>query len=101
MQFNAKDRTLRVFLRGRPIVHHTPDNYDPEAKGSLPNASLDLAWVYGYRGKDCRNNIFMLPKVPGEDSDELIYFTAAVVVIYNPIKQYQRHYLEHTDDIKW
>ena len=28
-QFNEKDKTLRVFLRGRPIVHHTPDDYRP------------------------------------------------------------------------
>ena len=50
---------------------------------------------------DARNNLLLLPKTGAEDSDELIYFTAAVVIIYNPTKQYQRHYLEHTDDIKW
>ena len=50
---------------------------------------------------DARNNLILLPKTGAEDSDELIYFTAAVVIIYNPTKQYQRHYLEHTDDIKW
>ena len=32
MQFNAQDGTLRVFLRGRPIVHHTPEGYDPDHK---------------------------------------------------------------------
>ena len=51
--------------------------------------------------KDARNNLILLPKTGADDSDELIYFTAAVVIIYNPAKQYQRHYLEHTDDIKW
>ena len=54
-----------------------------------------------HSGSDARNNLLLLPKTGGDDSDELIYFTAAVVIIYNPTKQYQRHYLEHTDDIKW
>lgn len=50
-QFNEKEKTLRVFLRGRPIVHHTPDDYDPESNAPSPSHQLDLNWVYGYRGK--------------------------------------------------
>ena len=42
---------MRVFLRGRPIVHHTPDDYDPESNAPSPSHQLDLNWVYGYRGK--------------------------------------------------
>ena len=61
-----------------------------------------MKWLDFYLDKkDARNNLILLPKTGADDSDELIYFTAAVVIIYNPAKQYQRHYLEHTDDIKW
>jgi hypothetical protein len=31
---------------------------------------------------------------------EIVYFIAAVVVLYNVEDQIQRHYLGHTDDIK-
>lgn len=50
---------------------------------------------YGYRGRDCRSNLYYLP------TGEVIYFTAAVVVLHNVEEQTQRHYLGHTDDIKW
>ncbi len=32
---------------------------------------------------------------------ELVYFVAAVAVLYNVEEMTQRHYLGHTDDIKW
>ena len=50
---------------------------------------------YGYRGRDCRSNLFLLP------TGEIVYFVAAVAVLYNVEEQRQRHYLGHTDDIKW
>ena len=49
---------------------------------------------YGYRGRDCRNNLHVL------SSGEIIYFIAAVVVIYDEERHRQRHYTQHTDDIK-
>ena len=50
---------------------------------------------YGYRGKDCRNNLYLLP------TGEMVYFVAGVVVLYNVDDQMQRHYTGHTDDVKW
>ncbi len=32
---------------------------------------------------------------------EMVYFIAATVVLYNVEEQMQRHYLGHTDDVKW
>jgi len=49
---------------------------------------------YGYNGKNCRNNILLLP------SDEILYFVAKVAVIFNDQKQQQRFYSEHTDEIR-
>ena len=50
--------------------------------------------MYGYRGRDARSNLHLLP------TGEMIYFLAAVVVLYNSEEQSQRHYLGHTEDIK-
>lgn len=49
---------------------------------------------YGYRGKDARNNLFVLA------SGEVVYFIAATVVIYHLDIHAQRFYLEHNDDVK-
>ncbi|KTG04982.1 hypothetical protein cypCar_00001221 [Cyprinus carpio] len=49
---------------------------------------------YGYRGRDCRSNLYLLP------TGETVYFIASVVVLYNVDEQLQRHYTGHTDDIK-
>lgn len=60
---------------------------------------LNLAFYYncryGYRGRDCRSNLYYLP------TGEMVYFIAAVVVLYNIEEQQQRHYLGHNDDVKW
>lgn len=50
---------------------------------------------YGYRGRDCRNNLYLLP------TGETVYFIASVVVLYNVEEQLQRHYTGHNDDVKW
>jgi len=58
--------------------------------------SLTRAWTrYGYRGRDCRSNLYLLP------TGEIVYFNASVVVLYNTEEQQQRHYLGHNDDVKW
>ena len=46
------------------------------------------------RGRDARANLHLLP------TGEMVYFVAAVVVLYNVEEQAQRHYLGHTADIK-
>lgn len=87
-----------MFLRGRPIIFHAPsdlaDNYEITKVTTAPSQKLKLDWVYGYRGRDCRSNLYFLP------TGEMVYFVAAVVVLYNVEEQSQRHYLGHTDDVK-
>ncbi|KAH0631627.1 hypothetical protein JD844_006057 [Phrynosoma platyrhinos] len=96
--FSAEDGYVKMFLRGRPIPMFVPDavvaTYSLDAKLDLPHKKLKLDWVYGYRGRDCRTNLFLLP------TGEIVYFVAAVAVLYNVEEQRQRHYLGHTDDIK-
>lgn len=95
---NAEDGYVRMFLRGRPVTMHIPDgqkeSYSLEHKVALPDRKLKLQWVYGYRGRDCRSNLYLLP------TGEIVYFNASVVVLYNTEEQQQRHYLGHNDDVK-
>ncbi|XP_052472688.1 echinoderm microtubule-associated protein-like 2 isoform X1 [Carassius gibelio] len=96
--FNADEGYVRMFLRGRPITMHMPDqlreSYSLDHKVALPERKLKLQWVYGYRGKDCRSNLYLLP------TGEIVYFNASIVVLYNVEEQQQRHYLGHNDDVK-
>ncbi|KAK0094288.1 hypothetical protein PV326_011348 [Microctonus aethiopoides] len=98
MQLNDADGSVRIYLRGRPIVLYIPtpaiDTYDLHKVNTPPQSKLKLDWVYGYRGRDCRSNLHLLP------TGEIVYFVAAVVVLYNMEEHSQRHYLGHTDDVK-
>uniref|UniRef100_A0A668A1Z8 EMAP like 1 n=1 Tax=Myripristis murdjan TaxID=586833 RepID=A0A668A1Z8_9TELE len=89
---------VKMYLKGRPITMYMPkdlvDSYCLEARTDLPSNKLKLDWVYGYRGRDCRSNLYLLP------TGETVYFIASVVVLYNVDEQLQRHYTGHTDDIK-
>ncbi|XP_066123098.1 echinoderm microtubule-associated protein-like 4 isoform X1 [Saccopteryx bilineata] len=87
---------VKMFMRGRPITMFIPsdvDNYD-DIRTELPPEKLKLEWVYGYRGKDCRANVYLLP------TGEIVYFIASVVVLFNYEERTQRHYLGHTDCVK-
>ncbi|XP_027855245.1 echinoderm microtubule-associated protein-like 2 isoform X2 [Xiphophorus couchianus] len=96
--YNAEDGYVRMFLRGRPVTMHAPDqqrdSFNLDQKVALPEKKLKLQWVYGYRGRDCRCNLYLLP------TGEIVYFNASVVVLYNTEEQQQRHYLGHNDDVK-
>ncbi|ETE66193.1 Echinoderm microtubule-associated protein-like 1, partial [Ophiophagus hannah] len=96
--FSAEEGYVKMFLRGRPVTMYMPkdqvESYNLEAKAELPSKKLKLEWVYGYRGRDCRNNLYLLP------TGETVYFIASVVVLYNVEEQLQRHYIGHNDDVK-
>ncbi|XP_005390481.1 PREDICTED: echinoderm microtubule-associated protein-like 1 isoform X6 [Chinchilla lanigera] len=96
--FSAEEGYVKMFLRGRPVTMYMPkeqvDSYSLEAKVELPTKRLKLEWVYGYRGRDCRNNLYLLP------TGETVYFIASVVVLFNVEEQLQRHYAGHNDDVK-
>lgn len=89
---------VKLYLRGRPIAINIPTDYLQDyclnKVNSPPTQRLKLEWVYGYRGRDCRSNLYFLP------TGEMVYFIASVVVLYNVEDQIQRHYTGHTDDIK-
>ncbi|KAL4238714.1 Echinoderm microtubule-associated protein-like 1 [Mactra antiquata] len=95
--WNEEDKYLRMHLKGRPVALFASvntENYDVSAPLHPPEQQLQLEWVYGYRGRDCRNNLYVL------GTGEVVYFHAAAVILHNIESQSQRFYLEHTDDIK-
>nr|KAG5687806.1 hypothetical protein BaRGS_005436 [Batillaria attramentaria] len=66
----------------------------PGEKRALgPNDGLKLEHVHGYRGYDCRNNLFYT------QTGEVVYHVAAVGIIFNKEKNQQRFYTQHSDDI--
>ena len=69
------------------------DRVQPPA--DVPKSRLKLSWAYGYRGFDTRQNAFYNAK------GELVYHTAAVGVVYNPIYETQKHITDdpESDDI--
>lgn len=96
-QYNDENKSVKMFLRGRPINFYMPSNdeqYNMDSITRAPKEQLKLEWVYGYRGKDCRSNLYQL------STGEIAYFIAATVVLFNIEENTQRHYLSHTDDIK-
>jgi WD40 repeat protein/Ca2+-binding EF-hand superfamily protein len=72
-----------------------PSGWDPvdmARSGKRPDVDLELEWVYGCNGR-CSNSFH------ATSTGELIYNIAAVVVVYDPVKLTQRHFIQHDDDI--
>ena len=55
---------------------------------------LELDHIHGYRGFDCRDNLFYLA-----DNESIVYPAAGAGVIHNIAQGTQKFYLKHTDDI--
>ncbi|XP_076041136.1 doublecortin-domain-containing echinoderm-microtubule-associated protein isoform X3 [Oratosquilla oratoria] len=89
----ADGRAAVVTIRGQQRVFHAPTGA-VKHNSTPPHSRLTLDWVYGYRGGDTRRNLWVLP------SGELLYYVAAVAVIFERTDDIQRHYTEHTEDIQ-
>ncbi|XP_076458557.1 77 kDa echinoderm microtubule-associated protein-like [Babylonia areolata] len=84
---------------GGPVVKGVavtlPRDYKPpDVPVDPPSERLQLDWVYGCRGNDCRRT--MQPVGSGE----LVYFIANICVLLDRRANRQRHYKEHTEDVK-
>ena len=58
-----------------------------------PDCDLSFDWSYGYKGNESRNNLYFLSK------DKIVYFVAAVGIVYEFKKQIKQAFIHHTDDI--
>uniref|UniRef100_A0A8C2HAH4 EMAP like 6 n=1 Tax=Cyprinus carpio TaxID=7962 RepID=A0A8C2HAH4_CYPCA len=63
------------------------------ADKTAPHCQLRLEWIHGYRGHQCRNNLYYTA------GKEIVYFVAGVGVVYNTREHTQKFYLGHNDDI--
>ncbi len=77
------------------VAKSVPSNFNKKDKklATIPDQTLDLEYVYGYRCEDTRNNLrYNL-------NNQLVYHTAAVGIVMNQTNNSQKHFLEHNDDI--
>lgn len=70
-----------------------PKNLVPNS--SKPSTTLDLEWVHGYRGFDCRNNIAFL----NDSGTQFFFHSASLGVSQDSASNQQRFFGEHSDDI--
>lgn len=70
-----------------------PSDFKPlRQPESAPKVRLELEYAFGYRVKDCRNNLKYL-------NSNIAYHCAGVGVIMDPVNNVQHFFREHTDDI--
>ncbi|XP_030842588.1 77 kDa echinoderm microtubule-associated protein isoform X2 [Strongylocentrotus purpuratus] len=85
---------MSVEVHGQLREFLPPSEEPKKQPDSPPKKKLKLEWVYGYRGFDMRNNLYVLP------SGELLYTVGAVAILYDRDLDEQRHYLGHNEDIQ-
>ncbi|KAL3861137.1 hypothetical protein ACJMK2_007206 [Sinanodonta woodiana] len=88
------NNSVQIDIAGRLREFYPPTDRDPYDDGRHPDKMLKIDWVYGYRGKDTRYNLVVLPK-----TGEMMYFVASVVVLYDKDQGIQRHYTGHNEEI--
>jgi hypothetical protein len=68
---------------------HAGSKPDP----SVPDSSLELEWVHGYRSADCKGNVRY------SATGEMVWHNARVGVLYSPLEHRQRFFLGHASEI--
>lgn len=98
IHYSPDERLIRMMLYNTLVTMYVPRwidfEYEVDKVIEPPPVRLKLDWVYGYRGRDCRCNLFHLP------TGECVYCVASIIVLYNPEQRTQRHYLGHNDTVK-
>jgi len=79
------------------ITRMKPKEFDPRSiSNDAPDVDMELWFVHGYRGNDCRNNVRYTAK------GEVCYPAAALGIVFNTkdtSKHKQRFFDLHTDDV--
>lgn len=92
--FGAVDEEGVEFMAVKPwkgaIV--APTSAPADVKDAT-SASLQMDWIYGYRGYDSRQNVFL------NSNGHVVYPIASVVVVYDPVSNTQQHYTGQNDDV--
>lgn len=87
-----KEEPIKISIRGLRKTFYPP-NQHVVIDNSPPDKKLRLQWVHGYRGRDTTKNLWVLP------TGEMLYYVAAVAILYDHDEGRQRHYTGHTEDI--
>ncbi|CAL1540738.1 unnamed protein product [Lymnaea stagnalis] len=90
----SKPDSIKVDINGKTREFFPPTTLNEEDDGRKPDKKLKLDWVYGFRGRDVKQNLAVLPS-----SGQLVYFVAAVVVLHDKKFATQKHYLGHSEEI--
>ncbi|KXZ56858.1 hypothetical protein GPECTOR_1g774 [Gonium pectorale] len=96
----GRDATFKGKITYRPCRKPVfpPSNWDGTAalrSAKKPKAGLKLEFVYGYAGvENTASNIFFT------GDGRLVYYLAAVGVVYDPASHTQRFFQGHDDDIR-
>lgn len=85
----AKEKSASVMKARQARV----DSNQPVSRQTPPSTGVKLEYVHGYRGYDCRNNLFFT------NEGHVVYHVAAVGIVLDLETQTQSHYVKHTDDI--
>jgi WD40 repeat protein len=64
-----------------------------------PDKTLKLEFVYGYGGKCSQGHASANAFYCGNGTQEVVYFSAAVGIVYDTVAHAQRFYMEHDNDI--
>lgn len=72
-----------------------PSTYykDPLNQNLEPRTEVAIDYVYGYRGRDCKNNVRYLK------NGSIVYHAAALGIVLDMVKNTQRFFNRHDDDI--
>jgi WD40 repeat protein len=65
----------------------------PPIDSSVPDVVLNLDWVYGFQAQKARNNAFYTA------DGRIVYHTACVGLVYDPLSHKQAFNLSHADEI--
>jgi WD40 repeat protein len=94
-KFDESRRQQYKFGKG-DVVYITPSNYPKEEEYRKENVhgELILEHIYGYKGNtnNSRQNIYLRDGL-------LLYYNAAVGIVFNPLNKQQHFFTEHSDDI--
>ena len=85
-----------IYSKSRKGVF-SPTDFDPLLalrSSKAPTASMQLDWVHGYAGvKNVANNLYY------NAEGDVVYYTAAVCIVYSIERHEQRHFFGHNEEI--
>ena len=84
---------LKITIKGDRKMFYPPSNGYRKIL-EPPSNPLIVDWVYGYRGFDTKNNLWVLK------NGDLVYFVGTFGVIYDRMEESQKHYSGHSEEIQ-